>query len=104
MRIVLFVALVCLSVSVRAEDPKAEPESAAEPEPAAEPESTHGDAKHSGSSTSETKGMHQIKIRQAYHIVLIITYFSAGKNPANAPWALGVPAILALTAMAKFVL
>ena len=55
MRFVLFLvmALVCLSM---AEDPKAEPESAAEPEPAAEPESTHDDAKHSGSSTSETKG------------------------------------------------
>jgi len=82
MRIVLFLALVCLSV-IGAEDPKAEPEAAAEPEPAAEPESTHDDAKHSESSKSETK---------------------AGKNPANAPWALGVPAILALTAMAKFVL
>jgi len=83
MRIVLFLALVCLSMSVKAEDPKAEPESAAEPEPAAEPESTHDDAKHSGSSTSETK---------------------AAKNPANAPWAFPVPAILALTAVAKFVL
>lgn len=59
MRLVLvvgMVALICLSSpSVKAEDPKAEPEAAAEPEPAAEPESTH-DAKHAGSSKSETKG------------------------------------------------
>jgi len=55
MRIVLVIGLLAvLCLSVRAEDPQAEP-AAAEPEPNAEPESTaHDDHKHAGSSKIES--------------------------------------------------
>jgi len=80
MRLILLLGMLALVfVSAKAEDPQAEPESAAA-EPAAEPEAEAGDAKHSGSSKSETK--------------------ASTKNPAP-PRALSfsVPAILSLTAL-----
>jgi len=74
--------LVLIAVSMTtAEDPKSEPESEPEPEKSADE-----DSKHAGSSAAGK----QVK--------------GAGNNPASAPWAFSVPAILTFVCVAKFIL
>jgi len=77
--------VVCLSQQSRAEDGKAEPEPNAEPEPESEPGKDEDQSAKSVGKQGESNA-------------------STGKNPAAAPWAFSVPAIMSFVFVAKFIL
>jgi len=78
--------VVCLSQQSRAEDAKAEPEPGAEPEAEAEPGKDEDKAGGSAGKAGESKAS------------------TGGKNPASAPWAFSVPAIMSFVFVAKYII